>query len=240
MAAVDDGACIHDNNAADVRIQMWPYLVVLLGPPLVPFGWPAWWLCGGARSGGRCASSLPRSAYCWLKHSSAVASSTTRSGCSQCFRCRVCTGRRASGALAALAAGRDHFYRGERLRLGGDRPASAPGLPAPGHPRARRSTWPSGTRWAGRTTSIRSPASIGGSPRRSCRAPSSSRATTARPERSSITGRPLACRGPYSAQNQLYFDARPPDGTEYLARRGRRAADRPRAFRIVHGVHNAA
>jgi hypothetical protein len=32
---------LSDNNAADVRIQMWPYLVVLLGPPLVPI-----WVAG--------------------------------------------------------------------------------------------------------------------------------------------------------------------------------------------------
>lgn len=32
---------LSDNNAADVRVQMWPYLVVLLGPPLVPI-----WVAG--------------------------------------------------------------------------------------------------------------------------------------------------------------------------------------------------
>jgi 4-amino-4-deoxy-L-arabinose transferase-like glycosyltransferase len=32
---------LRNNNAADVRVQMWPYLVVLLGPPLVPI-----WVAG--------------------------------------------------------------------------------------------------------------------------------------------------------------------------------------------------
>jgi 4-amino-4-deoxy-L-arabinose transferase-like glycosyltransferase len=52
------GRALSDNNAGDVRVVMWPYLVLLLGPPLVPI-WVAGLVALWRRPGWRAVRFLP-------------------------------------------------------------------------------------------------------------------------------------------------------------------------------------
>ena len=73
------GRALSAANGAEVRVLMWPFLALLLGPPLVPV-WCAGWVALARRpSGGGCASSRSPSRCCWSCAPWSEVRSTTRS-----------------------------------------------------------------------------------------------------------------------------------------------------------------
>ena len=208
---------LSDNNAADVRIQMWPYLVVLLGPPLVPI-WVAGLVALWRRPQWR--------AVRFFAPALAVLLVETFIGGGQFYYpIGLLAVIFAAGCVpAAELVARSRPWRvaaiisdsGERLRVGGDRPASAPGLRARRTPRCPTINMAVGDQvgWPDYVDQI------AGVYRRipAAELPSTVIFTSNYGEAGALVhyGPAAGLPRPYSAQNQLYFDARPPDGTNTL------------------------